>query len=208
MAKQSRSVHVMRKVLDAVSDRLMVSDEMLIRIPEICESTGVNYGSVYHHFGSREGVIDAAYSLIFSRIVDEDITSLHQVNDTAETIDEYVGAIRQLLERISMGEEGAQRRAITSRIVAAAITRPDLKLLIGMDLARLTDELLRIAHYGQAKGWMRHDVSAQSIAMLLQAVVLGRTLDDISLIPHSDAEWDFTLVALFMEMLNVPVSHA
>jgi hypothetical protein len=41
----------------------------------------------------------------------------------------------------------------------------------------------------------------------LQAVVLGRTLDDISLEPISDAEWEQTLVALFMEMLNVPVAH-
>jgi AcrR family transcriptional regulator len=207
MAKQSRSAPVMRMVLDAVCERLMMGDEMFIRIPDICETTGVNYGSVYHHFGSREGVIDAAYSLIFSRIVDEDIASLHRVNDSAETIEQYVDAIRPLLERISMGEEGVARRAITSRIVAAATTRRELRLLIGFDQARLTEELLRIAEYGQAKGWMRHDVSAQSIAMLMQAVVVGRTLDDISLIPLSDAEWDLTLVALFMEMLNLPVGH-
>jgi len=30
----------MRAVLEAVSERLMVSDEMLIRIPEICELDG------------------------------------------------------------------------------------------------------------------------------------------------------------------------
>ena len=124
MAKQSRSAPVMRMVLDAVCERLMMGDEMFIRIPDICETTGVNYGSVYHHFGSREGVIDAAYSLIFSRIVDEDIASLHRVNDSAETIEQYVDAIRPLLERISMGEEGVARRAITSRIVAAATPFP------------------------------------------------------------------------------------
>ena len=64
MTKQSRSVPVMQAVLDAVAERLMAGDELLIRIPEICEATGVNYGSVYHHFGSREGVIDAAYNMI------------------------------------------------------------------------------------------------------------------------------------------------
>jgi AcrR family transcriptional regulator len=63
----------MQAVLDAVAERLMAGDELLIRIPEICEATGVNYGSVYHHFGSREGVIDAAYDVIFTRLVEEDI---------------------------------------------------------------------------------------------------------------------------------------
>ena len=50
MTKQSRSVPVMQAVLDAVAERLMAGDELLIRIPEICEATGVNYGSVTNHF--------------------------------------------------------------------------------------------------------------------------------------------------------------
>jgi AcrR family transcriptional regulator len=195
----------MRAVLEAVSERLMVSDEILIRIPEICESTGVNYGSVYHHFGSREGVIDAAYSLIFSKMVEEDLASLRQINESLESFDEYVDAIRPVLERISTGEDRVIRRAIRSRIVAAAITRPELRVLIGVDQARLTKELLRIAEFAQLRGWMRRDVSAHSIAMLMQAVLLGRTLDDISTDPISDGEWEQTLVALFMEMLNLPL---
>lgn len=205
MTKQSRSAPVMRAVLEAVSERLMVSDEMLIRIPEICESTGVNYGSVYHHFGSREGVIDAAYSLIFSKIVEEDLASLRRVNESLTTIDEYVDAVRPVLEQISNGEERVIRRAIRSRIVAAAITRPDLRVLIGINQARLTKELLRVAEFGQKREWMRRDVSAHSIAMLMQAVLLGRTLDDLSLEPISDAEWEQTLIAVFMEMLIFPL---
>jgi AcrR family transcriptional regulator len=205
MTKQRRSAAVMRAVLEAVSERLMVSDEMLIRIPEICESTGVNYGSVYHHFGSREGVIDAAYSLIFSRIVEEDVAALRQVNESVTTIDEYVDAVRPVLERISNTEERAIRRAIRSRIVAAAIMRPDLRGMIGINQARLTKELLRVAEFGQEREWMRRDVSAHSIAMLMQAVLLGRTLDDLSLEPISDAEWEQTLIAVFMEMLNFPL---
>jgi AcrR family transcriptional regulator len=196
----------MRTVLEAVAERLMEGDEILIRIPEICESTGVNYGSVYHHFGSREGVIDAAYGLIFSRIVEEDIAALSQINESANTFDEYVQAIRPVLERISIGPERLARRAIRSRIVAAALTRPELRVLIGIDQARLTNELVRIVHYGQQHGWVRRDVSGQSIAMLMQAVVLGRTMDDLALIPMSDLKWEQTLVAIFMEMLNVPVA--
>lgn len=204
VTKQSRSAPVMRTVLEAVSERLMRGDEILIRIPEICAATGVNYGSVYHHFGSREGVIDAAYSMIFTRIIDEDVAALRQVNESARTFEQYVAAIRPVLERISAGEERVARRAIRSRIVAAATTRHDLRVLIALNQARLNSELLRIANYGQRRGWLRRDVSAQSIAMLMQAVVLGRTLDDISLEPISDAEWEQTLVALFMEMLNFP----
>jgi len=62
----------MQAVLEAVEARLMTTDESLIRIPDICDETGINYGSVYHHFGSREGVIDAAYIKMFNEFMDED----------------------------------------------------------------------------------------------------------------------------------------
>src|SRR5450755_2157590 len=77
VTKQSRSAPVMRTVLEAVIERLNDGDESLIRIPEICEATGVNYGSVYHHFGSRDGVIDAAYHQMFTKLAEEDIATLH-----------------------------------------------------------------------------------------------------------------------------------
>src|SRR5271155_2504378 len=147
MAKQNRSAPVMQAVLDAVGERLMKADESLIRIPEICEATGVNYGSVYHHFGSREGVIDAAYSMIFTRIIDEDVAALREVNESARTFQQYVDAIRPVLESVSTGSERVERRAIRSRIVAAATTRDELRVLIALNQARLTKELLRIANY-------------------------------------------------------------
>ena len=50
----------MRTLLEAVAEPLCDGDESRLRIPDICAASGVNYGSIYHHFGSREGVIGAA----------------------------------------------------------------------------------------------------------------------------------------------------
>ena len=105
MAKQSRSLPVMQAVLDEVCKQLMSTDESLIRIPDVCKATGVNYGSVYHHFGSREGVIDAAYNMLFSQLAEEDIQVLRDVNDSAATLDEYVAALTPLVERFSSGPD-------------------------------------------------------------------------------------------------------
>ena len=87
----------MQAVLDAVAERLLTGDELAIRIPEICDATGVNYGSVYHHFGSREGVIDAAYDMIFSRLVEEDLELFEKVNDSVETLEEYVTVMQPIV---------------------------------------------------------------------------------------------------------------
>jgi AcrR family transcriptional regulator len=203
MAKQSRSAPVMKAVLDAVAERLLDGDESLIRIPEICEATGVNYGSVYHHFGSREGVIDAAYNMIFSNLVTDDIAKLREIGETSNTLAEYQAAMLPLVELMATGDDRVRQRAMRVRIVAAAETRKELRELIGETQARLTDELVRIFEHGQNRGWLRRDVSARSIAVLVQAVIFGRTLDDVSSEPINQNDWEHAMFTLFLNLLDL-----
>ncbi len=203
MAKQSRSIPVMKAVIDEVVSRLWSGDESLIRIPEICDATGVNYGSVYHHFGSREGVIDAAYNQLFSDLVQRDIDELSNVSQQSADIDEFLIRIQPLIGLLSAGEDRRRSRAMRARIVAAALTRPELAALIGATESRLTNELRDVMSMGQDRGFVRKDVSAWSLAALIQAVVFGRVLDDITTSPVKQEDWDFTMNALFRSaMLN------
>ena len=203
MAKQSRSIPVMKAVVDEVVSRLWNGDESLIRIPDICDATGVNYGSVYHHFGSREGVIDAAYNQLFSELVQRDIDELSNVSEQSADIDEFLIRIQPLIGLLSAGEDRQRSRAMRARIVAAALTRPELAALIGATESRLTAELRDVMSMGQNRGFVRKDVSAWSLAVLIQAVVFGRVLDDITASPVEQEEWVFTMNTLFRSaMLN------
>ena len=190
----------MQAVLDEVCEQLMTTDESLIRIPDVCKATGVNYGSVYHHFGSREGVIDAAYNMLYSKLAEGDIQVLRDINDTATTLPDYIAALAPLVERFSSGPDRQLRRSIRVRIVAASITRPELKMLIGLTQTRLTDELIRLVQFGQDRGWLRNDLSARSIAVALQVLIFGRILDDISLNPIDSKDWEFSMGAFFMSL--------
>jgi AcrR family transcriptional regulator len=201
MAKQSRSGPVMQAVLDAVAERLMNGDESMIRIPEVCEATGINYGSVYHHFGSREGVIDAAYDMIFARLVQEDIALFRQGVEQATTFDEFVAIMQPIVASVSLGPLRRKRRAMRVRIVAAASTRPRLRLLIGQTQARLSSEVRHIIERAQSQGWMREDLGAGALAVLFQIVIFGRTLDDVSVEPVDEGEWEKTMSAVFFELL-------
>jgi AcrR family transcriptional regulator len=202
MTKQSRSVPVMQAVLDAVAERLMAGDELLIRIPEICEATGVNYGSVYHHFGSREGVIDAAYNMIFTRFVEEDLAIFgSSVDSSVATLDEYVEVMGPLVATMHSGPERRARRAMRARIVAAASTRPHLKELIGASQERLTNDLEVLTKAAQEQRWLRDDIPASALAVLFQVLVFGRALDDISSDPIDEADWELMIGNLFLSLL-------
>ncbi len=202
MAKQSRSIPVMRAVVDEVAHRLWVVDESVIRIPDICEATGVNYGSVYHHFGSRENVIDAAYDQMFSELVQRDIDDLALASRESLDMEEYLERVRPLIAMLSAGPDRQRGRAMRTRIVAAALTRPGLARLIGATESRLTAELSLVITVGQDRGFLRKDVSAGSLAVLLQAIVFGRILDDVTDSPIEQGDWDYTIATLFMSLVN------
>ncbi|HEY5103432.1 MAG TPA: TetR/AcrR family transcriptional regulator [Acidimicrobiales bacterium] len=201
MKKQSRSAPVMKIVLDAVAERLVAGDELLVRIPEICESTGVNYGSVYHHFGSREGVIDAAYNLIFSQMVEEDIAICRQASAESQSLEEYVAVILPIVGAINTGPERIARRALRVRIVAAAETRPELRVLIGETQSRLTEEWRLMIEYTQERKWLRDDLSSTFLSVLFQVLVFGRALDDISDKPLEEEDWASSIAKMFVNLL-------
>jgi AcrR family transcriptional regulator len=196
MAKQNRSAPVMQAVLNAVGDRLMTGDESLIRIPEICEATGVNYGSVYHHFGSREGVIDAAYHQMFTTLAEEDLETLHSVSVSSQSFEEYLGAIQGLIGTFASSDVRRARRALRARIVAASMMRPELRVLIGATQSRLTNELRSIVEYGQEREWLNRDLSAHAVAVLIQVLLVGRTLDDVSTTPIDNSVWEASMVIM------------
>lgn len=191
----------MQAVLDAVSERLMTGDESLIRVPEICEATGVNYGSVYHHFGSREGVIDAAYDAIFSRLIEEDIELFRANLEQADSFEEFVARMQPIVASLSAGPNRRSRRAMRVRVVAAASTRPQLRVLIGQTQARLTEEMRQLIDVAQRRGWVRSDISSSALAVFLQIILFGRTLDDVSISPIDEAQWEHAMSLLFVELL-------
>ncbi|MEN9660886.1 MAG: hypothetical protein RLZZ443_815, partial [Actinomycetota bacterium] len=55
---------------------MRTAGETAVRVQEISSETGVSIGSIYHHFGDREGLIRAAYVRQFTESVSADIERL------------------------------------------------------------------------------------------------------------------------------------
>jgi AcrR family transcriptional regulator len=201
--KQRRSEPVMRTVVEAVADRLEHGDETLIRIPEVCAATGINYGSVYHHFGSREGVIDAAYDLLFSRLVERDIAMARMVLESVSSREQFVTVIAEAIGAITAGPERRASRSLRMRIVAVSLTRPELRERIARTQSRLTDELRAIVELGQARGWVPAAFDAHAVAVVIQALVFGRNLDDVSERPIDQTAWNDVTRRLAEALLRV-----
>ena len=194
----------MQAVIDAVAARLREGDESSIRIPDISEATGVNYGSVYHHFGSRENVIDEAYAKIFSDLALEDISLIRQaLSAHVVTLSDFISGLRPLVDGYSLGGETRIRRMLRTRCIAASANRPNLELSIRRIQTLITNELVLLVERGQELGFVRRDLTARAVATLVQVMIYGRLIDDLSLQPLSEVELEFATASLMSGLLNI-----
>ncbi len=74
--------------------------------------------------------------------------------------------------------------------------RPELRVLIGATQSRLTNELRSIVEYGQEREWLNRDLSAHAVAVLIQVLLVGRTLDDVSTTPIDNSVWEASMVIM------------
>ena len=71
--KQARAHSTIDAVLVAANKAIAQGGESAVRVQEISQTTKVSIGSIYHHFGDRDGLIRAAYVHTFRQTIQKDI---------------------------------------------------------------------------------------------------------------------------------------
>jgi AcrR family transcriptional regulator len=186
--KRSDGLQTIGLVLRHARAELEVHGPVKFNLDRVIESSGVARSSVYHHFGSRAGLIA---TLELEHWIDRqaiELDGLRKFLLDADNLDEVFGAIEFVL-RIDGGPEGRSRRARrVSSLVAAdgipalAATLRDAQVSGGVHLA----ETLRMM---QEKGTIAPTVDGHGLAYFVQSILIGRVLVDVGDEPGVDDLW-------------------
>ena len=122
---QARAESTVSAVITATVRAIEEGGESNVRIDEILVETGISKGSLYHHFGGREGLIAAARVVQFSRFIESDAQQIHEALTAATTLDEYVAAASHLLE-VGEGVERQKIRLARLNTISSSYGRSDL----------------------------------------------------------------------------------
>ncbi|MCE2855521.1 MAG: TetR/AcrR family transcriptional regulator [Ilumatobacteraceae bacterium] len=196
---QERAIPTVKAVLDATIQMLEDGGEAAVRLDEVLRVSGISRGSLYHHFGSREGLIEAARLAQFTRSVTEDITVLRRAILESPSKDDLRKRLRLITEAVGSIDRKHQRLFRIS-ILASAYGRPTLERALGEEQKLVTDQISGLVVESQERGWVRRDVDARAVASFIQAYSLGRVLVDIDTDRTSDENW-FEVVSIAIEHL-------
>jgi len=164
---------------------------------QVLEISSISKGSLYHHFIDFSALIDTARVIRYSRWVDRSIQLLTDVTTSTKTREEFFAGLTEVT-KLTQSPSSRSSRFERARILGLAEGNPRLMHDLGEEQQRLTDSITDLVREGQERGYMRKDLDASAIAVLIQAYTLGRIVDDVT-VNHVDPEKWIQLISEVVE---------
>ena len=199
--KQARSQETYAQLLTGAMDVLRTSSPEELRIPSICKECDTNSASAYYHFGSKEGLVTKAYIELYKQNRLPDVEGFELMAEVATSTKQIIEIFVDSITNPISSQKRKNSRNIRSRIYAAALVNPDL----ASELADLQDEYLarntRAMETFQRKGLANQSLSAHQFAVLLESLVVSRSINDTHTNPESDESWAQIAVEVLQRFL-------
>ena len=191
------------RLLKATAVAIDKGGEGAVRIRDLTKSCNITAPSIYHFFGSREGLIDAAQAYRFSRgqlqLGNAFSTAIHQCKNKAQ----FVKLAHQFLTTMFSYERRAIRN-VRLNVLGNAVNRPDLS----KELSHVQEESNKVVgeslRYAQSKGWVRDDFNGDMFAAWLNGMVNSRRLIEMNGIHPLADEWDVIAKRSICMTIGIP----
>ena len=152
-----------------------VDGESAVRIRAVADVAGVSYASLYHFFGDRQGLIDAAQSERYRRGLMAFLDTLGGEIRASRTKDEFRATITRAAG-LMWSSEWAEHRWSRISSLASMPTRPHLAVSILDHQREYNVTIAAMLRDPQQRGWIRPDVDLEMLAAWALGVTNGRIL--------------------------------
>ena len=190
-------------MLEAAITRLEQEGEAGIRVREIATASGVSYASLYHFFGDRDGLIEAAYAESYRRSLLEAVEIFRVGVGNARSRAEFEQFIMRVLDGI-FSEDGAARRVRRQAIQGSAAFRPNLRALLTDAVDEYCVHLADALKIAQIRGFLVPDLDLRVAAVWILGMVSGRHYLEADAVRYDRTAWDDLSRVAILAVLRQP----
>ena len=157
-------------------------------VDSVLRKSKISKGSLYHHFGSKNGLLVAVETHQFTKYLTDQNTLLRNLVETCQSAGDFLTLITAVM-KLSGSPEGYDLRK--KRIRAIVVAQYDEKLAELVKTAQIKDsnylaETLQIA---KDRGWLKPDVDVLATSYWIQGLFIGHIMLDITGINNLDDAW-------------------
>jgi AcrR family transcriptional regulator len=195
------------RLLEAAIEIIDTKGEVGLRVRDIAAAAGVTEPSIYHFFGSREGLIIAAQAHRYVHGQVAAFRNFEQAVYTCRTKKQFVQIARQTLTAVYENPQAVGVRSARVNVLGSAQTRPELARQLA-DAQRVANKALaEPLRFARDKGWVRKDVDLEILAAWVIGQINGRVLMEIDPIADDMKKWDDISIDAVLTMLGHPSAY-
>lgn len=180
---------VRARILQATIEVIDAHGEAGVRVAEVSSRAGVRHPSVYHYFGSRDGLIVAAQVERYRRAYQFGIKEIGDALEAATTREEFIRIIDASIRTYS-DEAGIIRRRVRRDVLGSATSRPELAREIDALNDILLRETIEMLSRGHGPEWLENCYDLDAVALWWMGTMQGRQFVDDRDDPRISAQWD------------------
>jgi AcrR family transcriptional regulator len=175
--------------------------EVSVRVRDISDASGVSFASLYHFFGSRDGLVEEALAEIYIRPIRESHATLEHAVANCSTAEEFYATIRQIA-LATYDRSRATARATRLSVLGGIAGRPELARRIG-EAQRAADlALATVMRATQERGWVSADLDLATFSAWLTGLTLGRSIIEIEHSVANDTQWNEMSIAAVLHLVK------
>ena len=163
--------------------------EASVRVREVAAAVGVSFPSLYHFFGSREGLIEEALAEIYVRSVREFTEGASKRISRCDSAQDFRAAIEELAAAV-YNPTRAVHRLTRAGVLGGASGRPRLAARVAAVQDEANRALADVLREPQRRGWVRPGLDLVTFGAWLTGITLGRVLIELGGSSTDGAAWN------------------
>ena len=199
--KRSDGLRTISKIVEFAAKELDEVGAVQFNLDRVIEKSGVSRGSIYHHFGDRDGLIVAVEVSEIVQILTSGNERMRHLFSEASSGEEIIKGMETAIRAGTQGKgRNYRRRRIAS--LATAQHSPAISQALAEVQVSETNYWVETLRIGTDKGFIQPCEPLVGTADVIQSLLVGRILVDILNDDERDGTWVLAAIEVFRALLR------
>lgn len=176
---QQPALTARERILQRAIEVVEHGGEVAVRVNDIARECDVSITSLYHYFGSRDGLIERVQAARYADFSTRDLEGFATMAAKCRSANGFKSLVEKNLKEFFSDSERAIIRHKRLEILGSAAHRPNLAKVLGESQMDYNKQLAKTLVAAQSKGWIRSDIDMQVLASFFMGIMNARVVLEV-----------------------------